>query len=75
MSAEEFAANASGRRNKCTAYWLIGLKALAGGDRAAARTAFDRAVATHSFLRYGCRWSGYFLHRMDADPKWPGWVK
>jgi hypothetical protein len=75
LKADEFAAKAVGRRNQCTAYYLIGLKALAGGDRTGAKAAFDMAEATRSFLRYGYRWAINFRTRLKADDTWPAWVK
>jgi hypothetical protein len=64
----------SSRLNRCEAHFFIGMSLLADGDRAGARTHFQRSVDTHVFWYVDHCWSRAFLSRLDADPHWPRWI-
>ncbi|HLJ95913.1 MAG TPA: protein kinase [Gemmataceae bacterium] len=61
------------RYNQCEAHFYIGLRRLAEGKRAEAKTCFRHAMATGIFFYYEYIWSRAFLARMD-DPDWLPWV-
>ena len=54
-----------------TAQYMIGLKHLAVGDRAGARTHFQQATEPFAETLPACHLSQAFLRRMDADVHWP----
>ena len=60
--------------NQCEGHFLLGMRQLGEGNRAAARTHFEKSVATRviSFIEYG--WARAFLNRMEKDPNWPPWL-
>jgi serine/threonine protein kinase len=57
------------------AHHQIGLQRLASGDRAGARSHFQKAVATRTIWFYVWAWSQMFLSRLESDPKWPPWIQ
>jgi hypothetical protein len=58
----------------CEAYFNIGLRRLTEGDRAAALAMFRKCTATRlrEYLEYFL--AVEFVHRMEKDPQWPGWI-
>ena len=60
---------------QCEAELAVGVHCLGAGDRASARKHFESCVATgvYNFLEY--EWARAFLARMDADPRWPPWIR
>jgi serine/threonine protein kinase/tetratricopeptide (TPR) repeat protein len=75
LAEEEFLkAEAGSRWNQCEAHFYVALDRLSQGDRVGAREHFQKAVATGVFTFIEYQWSRLFLHRMDQDPNWPGWI-
>jgi tetratricopeptide (TPR) repeat protein len=59
---------------QCEAHFEIGMQLLSGGDRAGARSHFEKSVNTGVFRFLEHEWSRAFLARMDDDAKWPRWI-
>jgi serine/threonine protein kinase/tetratricopeptide (TPR) repeat protein len=57
------------------AHFLIGMRRLAEGDRAAAQEHFRKCVATRVFASWHWPWVRAFLKRMGEDPHWPLWIE
>lgn len=64
-----------GRRNflESAGCWYAGLRALATGQRAAARSLFERGARVTDNEDY-CFRARCLLLRMDAEEGWPGWI-
>jgi hypothetical protein len=63
----------SSRYNRCEAYFYLGLRALADGDRAAAKAWFERVLGTGQYYFTESVWGRAFLACVD-DPAWLPWV-
>jgi len=75
LSAEELirlAANS--RADQGVAFFLIGLRRLAEGDRAGAREFFQKVIAWPGFGWGYHDLSWVFLKRLERDPNWPPWI-
>jgi serine/threonine protein kinase len=60
---------------RCSAHYILGVAALAKGDRQRARREFEGSVATGAFASYLYYWSEAYLARMSRDPNWPAWIE
>jgi hypothetical protein len=75
LSEEEHLARAgTSRWAQSNAHLEVGLSRLAGGDRAGARSHFQKAVATRAYWYGSYYYAQMFLSRLEKDPTWPPWI-
>ena len=60
---------------RCAAHNAIAMERLAHGDRQHAREQFVECVNSGSIDYTDHAWARAYLARMEADPKWPSWIR
>ncbi len=68
------AAREGSRTRICEAHYVVGMDALANGDRETAAHHFRKSIETNHFVRWAYDWSHAFLERLEEDPTWPKWI-
>ncbi len=58
----------------CFANYAIGMKALAGGNKAKAHEYFLRTVKLRTVTWYPYHWAKAFVHKLESDKNWPSWI-
>jgi hypothetical protein len=58
---------------RCRAHYLVGLFALAKGDRVLARDHFERGARVGTHFRLEHQMCRALTIRLQADPRWPRW--
>jgi tetratricopeptide (TPR) repeat protein len=59
---------------QCRAHYLVGLFALAKGDRALARDHFEQGARVGTHFRLEHQMCRALTIRLQADPRWPAWI-
>ena len=68
------AAREGSRTRICEAHYVVGVDALATGDRETAAHHFRESLKTNAFVYWEYDWSHAFLGRLEEDPTWPPWI-
>ena len=58
----------------CVAHYVIGMKALAHGDREKARMHFAKSRDTRTVAWSPYHWAKAFADRLERDEQWPNWI-
>jgi hypothetical protein len=75
-SPEELVESAGvSRRQRCQAHYFIALRLLAQSDRESARRQFNLCLETGTHWLPQFQWGRAFRARLDADPRWPHWIR